>query len=119
MVMTTKKHRLIYKINWVLVGCVILVICLYFGRLFWPPPRVFYTVERAGGDMWNFNYPVKSLLSQALKEGRIPLWTNQLSTGAPILAESQMGGLFIPNLVLFGMLPMWLGWNLCYIWSYK
>jgi hypothetical protein len=57
-------------------------------------------------DIWHFNYPLKNLLSQSLKQGKLPLWTDMVGNGFPIGAEGQIG-IFSPlNWIIFGLLPM-------------
>ena len=57
-------------------------------------------------DIWNFNYPLKNLLSESLKQGKIPLWTDMIGNGYPIMAEGQIGTFSPINLVIFGLFPM-------------
>lgn len=57
-------------------------------------------------DVWNFNYPLKNLLSQSLKQGEIPLWTDLIGNGYPIAAEGQIGAFSPINWIIFGLFPM-------------
>ena len=57
-------------------------------------------------DIWNFNYPLKNLLSESLKQGKIPLWTDMIGNGYPIMAEGQIGTFSPINWVIFGLFPM-------------
>lgn len=57
-------------------------------------------------DIWHFNYPLKNLLSESFKQGKLPLWTDMIGNGFPIAAEGQIG-IFSPlNWLIFGLLPM-------------
>ncbi len=58
-----------------------------------------------GGDLFRQFYPFGLELSRALSAGRLPLWTNGLLAGFPLLAEGQVGALYPVNLVLFLLLP--------------
>lgn len=93
----------------------LLVFVVFFARLFFPEPKVFYTPDYARSDIWNFHYPVKDFLSRSLKEGELPFWTKDIGTGIPLFAEGQIGSLYFPNLILFYLFPTWLAWNLSYI----
>ncbi|MCD6416899.1 MAG: YfhO family protein [Planctomycetes bacterium] len=57
------------------------------------------------------NYPYRLLFARALREGRFPLWTNQVFCGFPIFAESQSNALYPPFLALFRFLPTWVAYN--------
>jgi hypothetical protein len=88
---------------------------IFFGKLFFPEPQLFYTPDFGRSDIWNFNYPLKDFLSSSLKQGQLPFWSKDIGTGFPVFAEGQIGALFLPNLILFGLLPTWLAWNLNYL----
>lgn len=88
---------------------------IFFGRLFFPEPKIFYTPDFAASDIWNFNYPFKDFLSRSLRNWELPFWTKEIATGTPLFAESVIGGLYSLNLLLFGLLPTWLAWNLSYV----
>ena len=57
-------------------------------------------------DIWNFNYPLKNLLSESLKQGKFPLWTDMIGNGFPIAAEGQIGAFSPVNWIIFGLFPM-------------
>lgn len=57
-------------------------------------------------DIWNFNYPLKNLLSESLKQGKLPLWTDMIGNGFPVAAEGQIGAFSPVNWIIFGLLPM-------------
>lgn len=48
-----------------------------------------------GVDTFLYFYPYKAYASEALRQGRLPLWNPHLFMGAPLLANSQVG-LFYP-----------------------
>ncbi|GAB4407284.1 MAG: hypothetical protein Kow00123_20190 [Anaerolineales bacterium] len=54
----------------------------------------------AGVDVFTYFYPYRAFLSQAIREGRFPLWNPYLFLGAPFFADSQAGALYPFNLIL-------------------
>ena len=61
-------------------------------------------VEPTGGDPDFLYRPLKAELSRALKEGRLPEWSDRFGLGVPILAESHAAAFYPPNLVMYGLL---------------
>ncbi len=57
------------------------------------------------GDHWEQHYPWAYLLSNSLRHGQIPFWTSFIHCGFPIGAEGQIGIFYIPNLILYLLLP--------------
>ncbi len=57
-------------------------------------------------DHWEQHYPWAFTLSQALHRGVFPVWTSLIHCGFPIAAESQIGIFYLPNLILFFILPL-------------
>lgn len=57
-------------------------------------------------DIWHFNYPLKHLLSESLRSGKFPLWTDLVGNGFPIAAEGQIGAFSPINWIIFGLFPM-------------
>lgn len=80
-----------------------LVSNLFFFRLFWPTPRLIVTPDFGASDAWHASYAMKYALFASLKEGALPLWNSQIGGGFPLLAEGQVGALFLPNLLLFSL----------------
>jgi len=77
------------------------LVIIFFFRLFWPESQLIVTPDFGRSDAWHFSFATKFALSQALKEGRLPLWEPRLGGGFPLFAEGQVGALFLPNLILF------------------
>lgn len=69
-------------------------------------------------DVLHLNYPLKELLASSLKKGEWPLWTPNLASGFPILAEGQIGTFYLPNLLLFRFLPTITAYNLNLVFVY-
>lgn len=112
MKITKKRHAIATLI-------ILIITLLFFSNLFFPEPKIFYTPEFGKGDIWYFNYPFKDLLSESLKSGELPFWSKYIGTGFPVFAEGQIGALYLPNLILFGLLPTWLAWNLSYVFIFS
>lgn len=79
---------------------------------------MFFTPELGQSDIFHLNYPFKSMSQQSLRQGKLPLWEPGVANGLPMFAEGQIGFLYLPNLILFGLLPMWLAWNLTYVFGF-
>src|SRR3989338_2691243 len=102
------QKRLDVAINLILAALVL----VFFSRLFMPQLSIFITPEYGRSDITHFNLPIKFFLSESLKRGQLPLWSKNIDTGYPLFAESQIGALFLPNLVLFRFLPFMLAFNI-------
>lgn len=63
------------------------------------------------GDIARFFYPTRVLYANALRSGRLPLWTPELLMGFPLFAEMQTGALYPPHLILYRLLPIDLAIN--------
>jgi hypothetical protein len=68
-------------------------------------------------DMQMFFVPQKHILWAALTEGRIPLWTQFIGTGAPFLANVQ-SGVFYPPHWLYAVLPFYAAFNLLVVFHF-
>jgi len=53
-----------------------------------------------GGDIARIYLPLRAGLTTALREGRIPWWTNKLGLGYPLVAAGEAGALYPPNWLL-------------------
>ncbi len=58
-----------------------------------------------GADTLRTYFPLGVELSRSLSQGRLPLWTNGISAGFPLLADGQIGALYPVNLLLYRFLP--------------
>lgn len=92
----------------------VLVIFAFFAKLFFPP-SMFITPDYGRSDLLHFNIPVKTMLSDSLKNYELPFWEPRIGQGFPVFDEGQIGTFYIPNLILFTVLPFWLAFNLGYI----
>jgi hypothetical protein len=62
------------------------------------------------GDLMTSFYPFRSVLTNSVSEGVLPLWNPHMLSGAPFLGHSQTGLFYPPNLVYY-LLPMPLAWT--------
>lgn len=66
----------------------------------------------ARGDLLLYFYPLRDFASQAVREGRLPLWNPYTFMGAPFLANSQVG-FFYP----FNLVTAWLPVEVAVSWN--
>lgn len=81
------------------------LVLLAYGRILLDPSLHFACPEN---DTWNF--PVRSSVLEALREGRLPLWEGRLAFGVPWLA-TWTTETFYPGTLLFTFLGL-SAWNL-------
>lgn len=62
--------------------------------------------EPVGGDPDRMYRPLKSELARALREGRLPYWSDRVGVGVPLLAESHVAAFYPANLVLYRLLDV-------------
>lgn len=91
----------------------------FFAKLFFPSLSLFATPDFGQSDIWQLNLPLKFFLSQSLKSNQIPLWSNLIASGFPILAEGQIGAFNLQNLILFKFLPFVFAYNLSYVFIFS
>lgn len=87
------------------IGCITLVVVIFFARIFIPTQQILITQDLGRSDAWHFSFPTKYALSQALKNRELPLWRADIGDGFPLFAEGQTGALFLPNLFAFTLFP--------------
>jgi hypothetical protein len=68
-------------------------------------------------DMQMFFIPQKHILWASLTEGRVPLWTPFIGTGAPFLANLQSGVFYPPHWV-YAVLPFYAAFNLLVVFHF-
>lgn len=61
--------------------------------------------------LWNWDlpkidYPLAALYHAALREGRLPLWSDDLGLGFPLYAEGQIGAFYPPNWIIYQLPPL-------------
>lgn len=70
--------------------------------VFWLP--IWGGAGFVGGDIYSYFFPQKVIYSESLHAGELPLWNARAGFGYPLLAESQTGIFYPPNLLLYRML---------------
>lgn len=63
-------------------------------------------IEPVGGDPERLYRPVKQELARALREGRLPWWSDRFGVGMPMVAESHAAASYPPNWLLYSLLPV-------------
>jgi hypothetical protein len=67
----------------------LLVIVLFFLAFF---RRVIFSHQfLITSDAFNYLYPLRTVVWQEVREGRLPLWTSQIMSGYPLLSMAQIG----------------------------
>jgi hypothetical protein len=107
-----RKFKKTFKDNFFPLLIFTLLVIFFFAPLFYPQPKILSTPDFGHSDVWHFNYPLKDFLGQSLKKHQVPLWNKDIGMGQPLLAEGQIGTFFIPNLLLFYLLPTHIAFNL-------
>ena len=96
------------------MAAIILLVVIFFSRLFFPP-QIFVNLDYGRSDLIHFNIPVKIALANSLESFALPFWEPKIGQGFPLFGEGQIGALYFPNLILFGLLPIWLAFAASYI----
>jgi len=96
-----------------IIGLLFLIF-VFFIKLFYPYPKIFFTPDVYLSDLIHLNYSLKYLLSQSLQKNELPWWEPRVGSGYPIIAESQIGAFFLPNLIAFRFLPFSSGFRLIF-----
>lgn len=99
------------------IALFIITICIivFFSPLFYPELKIYVTPDQFLSDILHFNYPLKNFLSESLKQNRLPLWTDLIGMGFPVLAEAEIGAFSLVNLILFRFFPTPIAFNLGYV----
>lgn len=78
----------------------LLTLILLFFLPFLTFQNIPYAGDFTGSDLTELNLPFRWLLTESLNQGQIPLWTDLIANGFPILAEGQ-AGIFYPFNLFF------------------
>lgn len=100
---------------WPLLAILGALVVFFWPNLTWPAVNI--TPSVGTNDFTDLNYPFRHFLIENLREGKIPLWSSEISTGYPILAEGQIGALYPLNL-LSALLPLMTSVNFTIILTY-
>lgn len=77
--------------------------------LFWPSfgrDALIYAGDYTGSDLLDLNLPLRYLAAQAVQNGELPLWTEKLGCGFPLLAEGQAGVFYPTTIPLFSLFSL-------------
>ncbi len=88
------------------IGLLLCLILLFF----WKAISLQAVFSYDGCDNTTIQYPLRIILSETLKSGKIPLWTPYLYNGFPLFAEPHTGA-FYPLNLLYGVLPTHVAYN--------
>lgn len=76
-------------------GLVLLVLVALVGAFFYK--HIFTSLILGRGDTLAYFYPYWHIRDSFLSMGQLPLWSNDLFMGVPLLANSQIGTFYPPN----------------------
>jgi hypothetical protein len=84
--------------------------------VFWLP--IWCGAGFVGGDIYSYFFPQKVIYAEALQAGELPLWNDRAGFGYPLLAESQTGIFYPPNLVLYRLLDPHTAFHVSFLLHY-
>ncbi len=93
------------KKNWHPLGLIVVILLAYL-------PFYFGGILGDLGDPVTQSIPNKFLIVQYWKSGILPLWNPFVFLGFPLLADMQVGALYLPDLILFAIFEPLLALNL-------
>ncbi len=99
-------------LGWLATGGLALSLTL----VFWLP--IWCGAGFVGGDIYSYFFPQKVIYSEALHAGELPLWNAHAGFGYPLLAESQTGIFYPPNLVLYRLLDAHSAFHVSFLLHY-
>lgn len=93
-------------INWLFPLFIFIILTIiFYANLFIPKLSVYFTPDLGRSDIVHLSFPIRYLLTQMTEIHKIPLWTNQVGTGIPLLANGQIGIFNIINYFLLSIFP--------------
>jgi hypothetical protein len=99
----TKAFTSTFKKYWrdvLALSTIAILSLLFLRRLFFPELSLIVTPDFGISDSWNYNISMKFYLWENIRNFHIPVWTNLIGNGTPLLGEGQIGIFFLPNLLL-------------------
>lgn len=79
--------------------------------------KILFTPDFGESDAYHLNFSLKYFLAQNYRTNQLPFWTDKLQGGFPLLAEGQIGALFLPNIFFLKFFNFADGYNLLLIFS--
>jgi hypothetical protein len=104
--------------NTLIFAVIFIAPIVFLSDYFFPRLSLIATQEIGVNDVWQQNYPFRKIYSESLHQGLLPVWTDKIAGGFPLLAEGQTGFFYLPNLVLNFLFPAPLAFNLGYAVSF-
>jgi len=108
--MVPTKHKDILSVT-----CILISVIIYFFPLFYPKPSIIFTPEIY--DSYHLSYSQKFLLWESLQKNTLPLWSQKIGNGFPVLGEGQTGIFYLPNLFFFKFFDHFTAYNLSIVFS--
>lgn len=104
-----------YSKDVILLCCLVALIVTFFLPLLYPTQRLFVTPDSYLSDISHLNIPLKHFLSESIKRHSLPLWSDAVGEGFPVLSQGETGSLNMINLILFSIFPFVTAFNLTYV----
>lgn len=101
-----------------LAPLLLLIIVIFFFSPFLLEGTIPYVGDFTGSDLTELNLPLRYFAGESLSQGKIPLWSDLLAGGFPVLAEGQAGVFYPFNLILFTLLPFVWAVNLMFLLNF-
>ena len=101
---------------WPILILFFLVLVFFWRTLFLG--EMFVTPNLGVGEITIGGLPLRFYLSQELKAGHLPLWTQRLYGGYPLVAETTIAAFYPPNLVFFTVLPAELAFHVNFAFAF-
>lgn len=102
--------------KWAAATLAWLVLGTALTGLFWP--EFWQGQGLIGGDIYTYFLPQKVYYAKQLAAGEFPLWNDWVGHGYPLVAESQTGALYPPNLVAYRLFEVNTAYNLVQVLHY-
>ena len=99
-----------------LAGLATIGLAVGLTLVFWLP--IWCGAGFVGGDIYSYFFPQKVIYSEALHAGELPLWNAHAGFGYPLLAESQTGIFYPPNLLLYSWLDAHSAFHVSFLLHY-
>ena len=79
--------------------------------------KLLTTPDMDRSDAFHFNISLKYFLWESIQKWSLPFWTQKLQGGFPLMAEGQIGALFLPNLILMRLFDFVTAYNGLFVLS--
>src|SRR3989344_186571 len=95
-----------------------IVVFAFHSRLFFPELSIYVTPDFGRSDILHSNLPLKLELSKDLKNFQLPILEDSIGHAYPLLAEGLIAPFYLPNLIIFGLLPFEVAIPLSYVTAF-